>query len=205
MVKRIPIIKGGNGIEYNNIFMIIIIFLLSFLIYKICRQEDIKSRYVAPLSKKSKNNDFHDVYSPPLKNDNEYYNNRKNMSLDVRGSIPLRPIPLPVLSVPLSINTQGDVGEYSQLGLLTKDESDKYPLILPLMGRRINRNKFQYYTISNTGNVNTKLPLKKNGRSCTDERGCDELYSGDAIFVEGYKASFKTTIYENSDMFRYIL
>ena len=198
MGKRIPpLINGGSHIEYNSVFMIIIIFLLIFLIYKIYCQEDVKLRHIGLSEKRSRSrtHDFHDIYSPPLKRDNEYYNSRKNMSLDIRGSIPfyktpMMPVHVPHLpvSVPVSINTQGNVGEYSQLGLLTKDESDKYPLILPLMGRRINRNKFQYYTISNTGNVNTKLPLKKNGRSCTDERGCDELYSGDAIFVEGYKA-----------------
>ena len=78
------------------------------------------------------------------------------------------------------------------------------PIILPLFGRHVDRNKMQYYAISNTGSMNTKLPVKKNGRSCTEERGCDELFSGDDIFVEGYKASFKSTIYENSNNFAYI-
>jgi hypothetical protein len=45
------------------------------------------------------------------------------------------------------------------------------------MGRRVDRNKMQYYAISNTGTMNTKLPLKNKGRSCTDERGCDEIFT----------------------------
>ena len=43
-----------------------------------------------------------------------------------------------------------------------------------------------------------KLPMSKNGRSCTSEYGCDELMNGDTVYVEGYKDAFKVTIYENS-------
>jgi hypothetical protein len=39
--------------------------------------------------------------------------------------------------------------------------------------------------MSNTGVVNTKLPVKNN-RICTSEQGCDEIYSGDSVFVDGY-------------------
>ena len=35
------------------------------------------------------------------------------------------------------------------------------------------------------------------GRSCTSEYGCDSLYNGDNIFVEGYNDAFKVTIYDN--------
>ncbi len=90
--------------------------------------------------------------------------------------------------------------EYSQMGILTKNE-----MILPLMGRRHmnGRDKWQYYTISNTGNLNTKLPVSVKGKSCTSEYGCDEIMNGDTIYVEGYNDTFKSTIYENS-MFSYI-
>jgi hypothetical protein len=71
------------------------------------------------------------------------------------------------------------------------------------MGRKLTRDKMQYYTISNTGNMNTKLPISKNGKSCTGEYGCDEVFDGDTVFVEGYADTFKATIYENS-RFNYI-
>lgn len=90
--------------------------------------------------------------------------------------------------------------EYSQIGILTKNG-----MILPLMGRRHmnGRDKWQYYTISNTGNMNTKLPVSVKGKSCTSEYGCDEMMNGDSIYVEGYNDTFKATVYENN-AFSYI-
>jgi hypothetical protein len=102
--------------------------------------------------------------------------------------------------VPVNIETRGPSPDFTQIGILTKSEEN---LILPLMGRRLQRDKFQYYTFSNTGNINTKLPVSKNGKSCTGEYGCDELYNGDTVYVEGYKDTFLATIYENS-RFNYI-
>jgi hypothetical protein len=87
------------------------------------------------------------------------------------------------------------------MGILTNG-SDK---ILPLMGRRhmSGRDKYQYYTISNTGNLNTKLPVSVNGRSCTSEYGCDQIMQGDNVYVEGYKETFNATIYETNN-FHYL-
>jgi hypothetical protein len=91
---------------------------------------------------------------------------------------------------------------YKQMGILTenKNNNNHQKLILPLMGKQhVNgRDKWNYYTISNTGAINTKLPIRVKGRSCTNEYGCDQLYSGDIVYVEGYNQSFQTTIYENN-------
>jgi hypothetical protein len=65
------------------------------------------------------------------------------------------------------------------------------------------RDKWQYYTISNTGFMNTKLPVYINGKNCIGEYGCDILNNGDNVYVEGYNTTFRVTIYENSQ-FRYI-
>ena len=115
----------------------------------------------------------------------------------------------------INIETQGRRNtEYAQVGILTQqsqhekrhntDESSNQ-LILPLMGRRhlSGRDKWNYYAISNTGSLNTKLPIRVNGRSCTAEYGCDPLNSGDSVYVEGYGTVFKSTIYENN-MFNYL-
>jgi len=106
---------------------------------------------------------------------------------------------------PVNIATRGTNQSYSQIGILTRPGINGETLILPLMGRLLDtgRNKMQYYTISNTGNMNTKLPVSKDGRSCTGEYGCDEIFNGDTIYVEGYADTFKATIYENS-RFNYI-
>jgi len=71
------------------------------------------------------------------------------------------------------------------------------------MGRPLftNRDKWQYYTLSEPNNI--KLPVVKNGKSCTNEYGCDNLYNGDTIYVEGYNDAFKVTVYDN-DTIRYI-
>lgn len=122
-----------------------------------------------------------DPYIPPLKND-----------------IPVR------VSVPVNIQTNSADLPYTQVGILTKN--DKGTMILPLMGRGLwnGRDKWQYYTMSNTaGALNTKLPISVNGRSCTGEYGCDSISNGDTVYVEGYNDTFRATIYENS-VLRYL-
>ena len=107
--------------------------------------------------------------------------------------------------MPININTRGPELNYSQMGILTR-ENGTDDMILPLMGRRSStgRDKHQYYTMSNTaGNINTKLPVSLKGRSCTSDLGCDEIFNGDSIYVEGYNDTFRATIYENA-LYKYI-
>jgi hypothetical protein len=124
----------------------------------------------------TKTTPFDDPYYPPLKKNSDLF---------------------AIINTP----TRGFDSNFTQIGILTKTKThDQDPKILPLMGRKImnGRNKYQYYTISNSGNVNTKLPIRINGRNCMNEYGCDELNNGDDVFVEGYNEKFKTTIYENT-------
>ena len=88
------------------------------------------------------------------------------------------------------------------MGILTKQSGNNENLILPLMGRRImtGRDRWQYYTMSNTGFVNTKLPISVNGKSCSGEYGCDIMNNSDVVYVEGYNDTFVATIYENSTL-----
>ena len=136
---------------------------------------------------------FNDPYAPPLKNDGLYF---RSDSGDIRG------VPPPI-QVPVNIETRGVASSYSQVGILTNSVPET--LILPLMGRRhmAGRDKWQYYTISNTGMVNTKLPVSVKGKSCTSEYGCDSIMNGDQIYVEGYNSTFNVTIYDNGT-FSYI-
>lgn len=133
----------------------------------------------------TRNDPMNDPYSPPLRNDGYYF---PRDSADVRG-------------IPINIQTRGTGMEYTQLGILTRSND----MILPLMGRKLmnGRDKWQYYTISNTGNMNTKLPISVNGKSCTGEYGCNDIQNGDTVYVEGYKDTFLATVYENST-FSYI-
>jgi hypothetical protein len=107
--------------------------------------------------------------------------------------------------LPINISTRGPELNYNQMGILTREQG-KDDMILPLMGRRSStgRDKYQYYTMSNSsGNINTKLPVSVKGRSCTSDLGCDEIFNGDSVYVEGYNDTFRATIYENA-LFKYI-
>ena len=72
------------------------------------------------------------------------------------------------------------------------------------MGRPLytNRDKWQFYTLSDKNN-SIKLPLSNKGKSCTSEYGCDNIYNGDTVYVEGYNDAFKITVYDN-ELPRYV-
>jgi hypothetical protein len=99
--------------------------------------------------------------------------------------------------IPINVPTRGVRTQWKQIGILTRLSGEE--TILPLMGRPMysNRQKWQFYTLSDKNN-SVKLPISKNGKSCTGDYGCDELFSGDSVFVEGYNDAFKATIYENN-------
>jgi len=142
-------------------------------------------------------------YAPPRK-ENPFFNapHRNNLEAgilvplsiggDVRGPI----------AVPINVPTSNMDLSYRQVGILTRGDAND--TILPLMGRPLhaNRQKWQYYTMSDK-NTMIKLPVSVAGRSCTSDIGCDEIFNGDSAYVEGYRDSFRATVYEN-DTPRYI-
>ena len=120
-------------------------------------------------------------YVPPLRDDR---------AMDVRGPV----------AIPINVSTQGTGNAaYRQVGILTRVNGPE--TILPLMGRPLfrNRDKWQFYTISEKSNF-IKLPISVKGRSCTNEYGCDNVYNGDTVYVEGYNDAFKVTAYDNNVM-----
>ena len=125
-------------------------------------------------------------------------------TIDIRGPVELPPPPHLGVGIPVNIRTSTANTPYRQIGILTKSVRNNDPLILPLFGRNLlnGRDKWQYYTMSNSGGAsfNAKLPISVNGRSCTGEYGCDGIYNGDTVYVEGYEDTFRATIYENATM-----
>jgi len=114
------------------------------------------------------------------------------------------PLKVESYGLPINIKTRGYESNYSQIGILTRENGES--MILPLMGRRSSsgRDKHQYYTMTNTaGNINTKLPVSVKGRSCSSDMGCDEIYNHDTVYVEGYNDTFRATVYENA-LYSYI-
>lgn len=134
-------------------------------------------------------NRAHDVllnpYEAPLRDDRIF---RTDMS-DPRG-------------IPINIQTRAVDTTYRQVGILTRMGSQE--MILPLMGRPLHtsRDKWNFYTMSNENSM-VKLPITYKNKSCTDEYGCDNLYNGDVVYVQGYNDTFKVTVYDNQVM-RYI-
>ncbi len=128
-------------------------------------------------------------YSPPLR--------------DERYFIPTRGVP-PVGVVPINVSTNiGAVDtQYRQLGILTATNSNGK--VIPLMGRPlfVNRDKWQYYTNSDQQN-SMRLPVSRSGKSCTNEYGCDKLFTGDTVYVEGINEPYRVTLYDN-DTIKYL-
>lgn len=127
-------------------------------------------------------------YSPPLRDDrinNQNFNNFNNFN-----------------NIPINIPTQSVDTNYRQIGLLTRVNGPE--TILPLMGRPLftNRDKWNFYTMNDKNNM-IKLPITFKNKSCTSEQGCDNLYDGDTVYVEGYSDIFRVTMYDNNTL-RYI-
>jgi len=101
----------------------------------------------------------------------------------------------------ISFNTTSLNNSYQQIGILNRDSCEN--TILPIMGKKLlNRSdKWNYYTMNDKNNM-IKLPIIYKGKSGTNEYGCDELYSGDKVIVQGYNDEFTVTIYENSMIYR---
>jgi hypothetical protein len=125
-------------------------------------------------------------YAPPLR-DERYF-----IPGFPTGGIPPGAVPINISTNIGAVDTQ-----YRQLGIMTSTNSKGK--IIPLMGRPLftNRDKWQYYTISDQNN-SMKLPVSRNGRSCTNEYGCDKLYNGDTVYIEGINEPYRITVYDNN-------
>jgi hypothetical protein len=176
MSKKCP--PGVFCIE-NMTFIILIFLLLAICYTMFFNQKHNPQPIVIKNSPPNVNiRDYHnlaDPYNPPLK---------------------------PILNIPINQRTQGGESSYGQVGILTRINGPE--TILPLMGKSLlsSRDKWQFYTMSDKNN-SVRLPITHNGKSCTNEYGCDNLYNGDSVYVEGYNDAFQVTMYENNSL-RYI-
>ena len=143
------------------------------------------------MSSRANSDVLEDPYAPPLRNDSYFggINGGQNMMMPMAAGMPI------------NVRTQGPPinTNYRQVGLLTRINGKE--TILPLMGRPLqkNRDKWQFYTMSDKNN-SVKLPISFKKKSCTGEYGCDNIYNGDTVYVEGYKDAFQATIYDNAVM-----
>ena len=124
-------------------------------------------------------------YAPPLRDERYFFNGVR-----------------PVVPINVSTNVGAVDTQYRQLGILTASNSKGK--VIPLMGRPlfVNRDKWQYYTNSDQNN-SMRLPISRGGKSCTNEYGCDKLFNGDTVYVEGLNETYRVTLYDN-DTIKYL-
>jgi hypothetical protein len=209
MPRRCP--PGVFCIENVTIVFICVIFvILGLFLYFMhsssrsrssSSSKDRSSIYIntgSTVQKKGYGDDvFFDIYQPPLRDDRCFTGGG--------GDIRSNPFMQSNSRVPINIPTQecGD-SNYRQVGILTRADNSSKETILPLMGRPLfpRRDKWNFYTLNDKNNM-IKLPVKVRGRSGTSEQGCDNVYNGDIIFVEGYNEPYRVTMYDNNIM-RYL-
>ena len=121
------------------------------------------------------------------------YENERNME-----NPPAKPFYYPTRGVPQS---------YQQYGVLIGEERRHRgeQTILPLIGRQTHRgsSRYHYYTSTN-GYHPMKLPVVHKKRTCNDSTGCEEIFGGNIVSVNGYDYDFKADIYPSPDL-QYIL
>ena len=104
-------------------------------------------------------------------------------------------------ALPINVPTRGECENYRQLGVLTNSDNSR---ILPLFGKKLwnGSSKALYYTQTDRF-LTLHLPVFKNGRDCSAEYGCDELFDKDEVSVPQLDESFVVTLY-HLDSPRYI-
>ena len=85
--------------------------------------------------------------------------------------------------------------DFQQMGLLVNDNET-----LPLYGResRTHRDRYHYYS-STPGNQIYSLPVSYDGRDCSEDIGCPELYGNETVTVTGRDGEFTANIYRTEN------
>jgi len=154
-----------------------------------------------------------DPYVEPLRDDGYFLQggiqrfpgSHMPMAMPMAMPMPMPTMPMPTMAINVPTQLPMGLAEYRQIGILTRLKgSAQDTTILPLMGRPLltHRDKWNFYTMNDKNNM-IKLPMTFKGKSCTNEYGCDNIYNGDTVFVEGYQEAFKATVYDNN-VLRYI-
>jgi hypothetical protein len=99
--------------------------------------------------------------------------------------------------LPVNIPTRGYSADFQQVGVLKqKGQEDNEKMILPLFGAPTwnGSKQWRYYT-STDDYQSVKLSVHQKHRNCMDDMGCDELYDGSEVKVDGLKSDFIVSIY----------
>jgi len=89
-------------------------------------------------------------------------------------------------------------GQFQQMGILTNATGDT----LPLYGREVRgrRDRYHYHTTTQ-GEQIYPIPISINGRECTDDIGCPELFDGEQATIFGKEGSYVVKMYRTDNFF----
>jgi hypothetical protein len=100
--------------------------------------------------------------------------------------------------MPVNIPTRGLSSGFQQVGVLFEEgASDDRRRILPLFGEITypGSRMWRYYTGSDS-HPPVKLGVKYQNRECMDDTGCEEIYEGQTVKVDGYDCDWRAKIYK---------
>lgn len=217
-VRRKPFVFSGKLLP----FVVIAFLLLALFVTRTPKTKNIWYNFFGGGGGQGSSHRTNDVlldpYVEPLRDDGYFLQggiqrfpggNMPMMAMPTMGNMPTIAMPtmgnMPTIAINVPTQLPMGLAEYRQIGILTRLKgSAQDTTILPLMGRPLltHRDKWNFYTMNDKNNM-IKLPMTFKGKSCTNEYGCDNIYNGDTVFVEGYQEAFKATVYDNN-VLRYI-
>ena len=89
-------------------------------------------------------------------------------------------------------------GRFQQMGILTNEAGET----LPLYGREVRgrRDRYHYHTTTQ-GEQIYPIPISINGRECTEDIGCPELFDGEQATVFGKEGVYTVKMYRTDNFF----
>lgn len=89
-------------------------------------------------------------------------------------------------------------GRFQQMGILTNEAGET----LPLYGREVRgrRDRYHYHTTTQ-GEQIYPIPISINGRECTEDIGCPELFDGEQATVFGKEGPYTVKMYRTDNFF----
>ena len=178
---------GGNWYIVLSILLVILIFFVGVLIYVVYTKKSAPAMS-CPIPQVT--------HAPQPTNHVPIV----QATQPIQATQPVQIIQQPRENVPVYPNKlpQYNSQEYQQVGILTANEADKEPIVLPLFARKLRNNKdrWQYYTATDKNNM-MRLPIRHDNMKCEEDIGCREIYDGDSLSVEIYQGrTFTATIYK---------
>ena len=153
--------SSSSVICFENTTLFILIILIGIFIYYY-HTHPYPMNPITKRGSKENNTIFNDPYVAPLKH---YF---------------------PTRTIEMNMNTNYNKASFQQVGFLINHTKNDTPIAL--LGRPIqtNRDKWQYYCITDQYN-SIKIPFLFKGKNSMNEYGCSELSNNDEVTLVGTK------------------